>query len=1140
MAKPAVLTMISGASTPTVSNTFVNNNSEICTLQISGTFTSATVKVEGIVDINSGRWVSLATFDLTDLDLKTNGMSDKSLYRVSIVGILRIRVSVTAVSGGNITVMANFVGTSFSGEELPPSSEVPFTAYDLAVLGGYTGTQGDYEAALANVINVGPLAEQAATSASDAQTSANTAAASASSARTYANNAASSASGAQTSATNAASSANSAASSAAVAQTAATSAGVSASNAQTSAANAGSSAASAQTSAGNASASASNAQTSAGNAAASASNAQTSATNAATSANSAATSAAQAANAVGTIAPAIVTQWLNDNVNPAGSAVVVDSSLSISGAAADAKVTGDKITDLTNAFNTTLKISAWTPPLTKGEYINADTGKRTTTGNAPKYARTALWYGFPYRIAVNLNNADYEYRMMYYTENGTLNGSDTSGYLGCSEFTSGLRYIPRTAIQFALSIRRVDQAEMTDAYVAEISAALSLYIATDITLTERGMAADARLSGQYINDTNGSVIRYLNELGNPEFEPDSALLYGGGINSSGAEITDGTKIRTPFLTNSYSHFKAPFDAKFVVYWYSSTSSSGYQTASEERTIRNAGYAPIPQNTNPYLRIVLSKTDESAFTDEEIDAANVSFKLYNNYVGDTTQKKAYNSFKLLYNKAFITVNEDKRYSIVKGSMAGSSGYTSNAKYARIWLNPVINQTYRIGCPEGFIPYLSYYSSDSTANSSTFIKNERPRTVQSDYIVMPPADAKGFVVTFYATDHRDITDDDVATIRSAFMIYGTSVITETIQAPSNDSKTAFIAYMNQMCSKLGMSDSSFVDSSGLNSTNEASPEDELKLAIAVAGNYKATDIWSTKNRSFTVGGDHARTLSITSNVYGAESEGAAYKVLGGKGGSLTLSGGQYRKARMALYEVAGTPVAVSLMGPGEWTYNNIVACAQDLCAMMYAKMNDLNVVWTTTNNLNLRAEPSTQSEVLTSLANGTLLIVYGESDGWTHCRAGTLDGYVSSQYVSDTMGGNLAHLLTDGGGYAAVKVPVCSGAYLNAYTPTELLGRDDALSANASAVQTPASTTKTLTMLCALSLISDFQETIELVSSDISPGSGSTFYSGDKLILEDALRIMMMESSNTLATAIGRWVGRKLLANQYQRDGIYPSV
>lgn len=44
--------------------------------------------------------------------------------------------------------------------------------------------------------------------------------------------------------------------------------------------------------------------------------------------------------------PSIVTQWLTDNVDPVGSAVVVDTSLSISGAAADAKITGDELNDL--------------------------------------------------------------------------------------------------------------------------------------------------------------------------------------------------------------------------------------------------------------------------------------------------------------------------------------------------------------------------------------------------------------------------------------------------------------------------------------------------------------------------------------------------------------------------------------------------------------------------------------------------------------------------------------------------------------------------------------------------------------------------------------------------------------------------
>lgn len=55
-------------------------------------------------------------------------------------------------------------------------------------------------------------------------------------------------------------------------------------------------------------------------------------------------------NYISSSMPTYITNWLNTNVNPVGSAVVVDSSLTISGAAADAKVTGDNITDLKSAL----------------------------------------------------------------------------------------------------------------------------------------------------------------------------------------------------------------------------------------------------------------------------------------------------------------------------------------------------------------------------------------------------------------------------------------------------------------------------------------------------------------------------------------------------------------------------------------------------------------------------------------------------------------------------------------------------------------------------------------------------------------------------------------------------------------------
>ena len=46
-----------------------------------------------------------------------------------------------------------------------------------------------------------------------------------------------------------------------------------------------------------------------------------------------------------------VTNWLNTHVTPVGSAVVVDTSLTVSGAAADAKKTGDELSELNERLN---------------------------------------------------------------------------------------------------------------------------------------------------------------------------------------------------------------------------------------------------------------------------------------------------------------------------------------------------------------------------------------------------------------------------------------------------------------------------------------------------------------------------------------------------------------------------------------------------------------------------------------------------------------------------------------------------------------------------------------------------------------------------------------------------------------------
>lgn len=175
---PATVRMIDGATAPAISNVFVNNACAVCTLQITGTFTAATVLVEGIVNVASNQWVTLAAFNLSDLSLEKDGADKAGIYQVGIKGILRVRMNVTEVTGGNITIAAQFGNTTINQfSKTEASNLIPITAYDLAVTGGYIGTLEQFETDMGNSAS---NATAAANSADEAANSAESVSASAS------------------------------------------------------------------------------------------------------------------------------------------------------------------------------------------------------------------------------------------------------------------------------------------------------------------------------------------------------------------------------------------------------------------------------------------------------------------------------------------------------------------------------------------------------------------------------------------------------------------------------------------------------------------------------------------------------------------------------------------------------------------------------------------------------------------------------------------------------------------------------------------------------------------------------------------------------------------------------------------------
>ena len=190
---------------------------------------------------------------------------------------------------------------------------------------------------------------------------------------------------------------------------------------------------------------------------------------------------------VNTLIPAAVTEWLNINCNPVGSAVTIDVSLTTSGSAADAKITGQ----LRDGFNATLTPVTFAPALTADSYIKQD---GTGVGSSNKYCRmTSLAAGHGHIVRIDMTSSAYEMQITYYDATGVI--TTGTGFLGYDGYLTGPHYVIEDAVYFACNFRRADQATLSATDRTNILAALKAYSATDTTLSVDGAAADAAVTG---------------------------------------------------------------------------------------------------------------------------------------------------------------------------------------------------------------------------------------------------------------------------------------------------------------------------------------------------------------------------------------------------------------------------------------------------------------------------------------------------------------------------------------------------------------------------------------------------------------------------------------------------------------------
>ena len=77
------------------------------------------------------------------------------------------------------------------------------------------------------------------------------------------------------------------------------------------------------------------------------------------------------------------------------------------------------------------------------------------------------------------------------------------------------------------------------------------------------------------------------------------------------------------------------------------------------------------------------------------------------------------------------------------------------------------------------------------------------------------------------------------------------------------------------------------------------------------------------------------------------------------------------------------------------------------------------------------------------------------------------------------------------------------------------------------RTPASLTKVMSLILAYDYITDENDEVEIIASDIIGGSGDNLQAGDVVTIRDLVYDMLLPSSNDAATALARYIGAKIL-------------
>ncbi|MBR5366998.1 MAG: serine hydrolase [Clostridia bacterium] len=353
-----------------------------------------------------------------------------------------------------------------------------------------------------------------------------------------------------------------------------------------------------------------------------------------------------------------------------------------------------------------------------------------------------------------------------------------------------------------------------------------------------------------------------------------------------------------------------------------------------------------------------------------------------------------------------------------------------------------------------------------NNLEILENAGQNVTLTDHVIKAPANTAYLIIndgsgTGYA--FKGITG-------KAYKKYINDVI-KIPDSPVSDSAavSAFVARMNVFAAQIGMANSTFVNPSGLGTSNSVEILDVMKMGLIASSYREILQMWSLRSASVVVG---STETSVTNSYLDyADQVITNANVLGGKGGSI---GDQYR-TQIDIVDISGKTCILCLCGMNATDYGQIYTYANDLAGMLADEIE-----------------------------NGSYTVP-------THSG-----------------GQDLAGLVSRGGAYAAMVIPDGNpSAYSGNYSTTKLKARDHVIVDGENNACVPCSITKVLSAMVTLDVLPDLNAIIEIHSSDLVGGSGISLSAGDKISAKDALVLALINSNNAAATALGRTAGRLLV-------------